>query len=179
VSSEEWESASAHCAHGKEFHKAAVSHNTSFWRDAAAVVVLTKPIMDAIHQLEADSPLLSQVTMVWRKLEEHVAAFTSKPEYNKFARDGLKDLFAGRLEKHHHDAFYAAFALDPIHFQRNASGSWSTPCSLLSSDEQEAAQAVFTRLACSSEAEEMSWHRSLPSTASAPSLPPLQLSCPT
>jgi hypothetical protein len=50
--------------------------------------------MDAIHQLEADSPLLSQVTMVWRKLEEHVAAFTSKPEYIKFARHGLKDLFA-------------------------------------------------------------------------------------
>jgi hypothetical protein len=94
VSSEEWESASAHCAHGKEFHKAAVGHNTSFWRDAAAVVVLTKPIMDAIRQLEADSPLLSQVKMVWRKLEGNIAAFTSKPEYNKFARDGLKDLFA-------------------------------------------------------------------------------------
>jgi hypothetical protein len=111
--------------------------------------------MDAIHQLEADSPLLSQVTMVWRKLEEHIAAFTSKPEYNKCAQDGLKDLFADRLEKHHQDAFYADFALDPIHFQRNASGSWSTPCSLLLSDEQEAAQAVFTRLACSSEAEEI------------------------
>jgi hypothetical protein len=116
-------------------------------------VVLTKPIMDANRQLEADSPLLSQVTMVWRKLGE--AAFTSNPEYNKFARDGLKEMYADRLEKHHQDAFYAAFALDPIHFQRNASGSWSTPCSLLSSDEQEAAQAVFTRLACGSEAVEI------------------------
>jgi hypothetical protein len=47
-----------------------------FWDDAAAVLLLLQPISDAIHQFEADRPLLSQVLKVWATLNEHAKKWT-------------------------------------------------------------------------------------------------------
>jgi len=42
-----------------------VCKGPAWWRKAAAVLELLQPFCDAIHQLEADKPLLSQVKHAW------------------------------------------------------------------------------------------------------------------
>jgi hypothetical protein len=52
-------------------HKLCVGNGTTFWRRAQQVIRLCQPVMDAIHQLEGDKPLASQVYPVWNALEDH------------------------------------------------------------------------------------------------------------
>jgi hypothetical protein len=56
-----WETASGSSANAAKMHKLCVGNGTPFWRRAALVVSLCQPVMDAIHQFEADTSLASQV----------------------------------------------------------------------------------------------------------------------
>jgi hypothetical protein len=51
---------------------------------ADRVEVLLGPVMDAIHQLEADQPMLSFIKSSWGKLQKHFAQFSAdNPEQAK------------------------------------------------------------------------------------------------
>ena len=54
-----WAAASASSVNAAALRETVL--DTSFWPALEAVVQLLQPVMDAIHQLEADQPLLSQV----------------------------------------------------------------------------------------------------------------------
>ena len=62
---DEWQEVSKSSTKADDMHKAAVGARTRFWADGQHLVVLTTTIMDAIHQIEADKPLLSQMRLVW------------------------------------------------------------------------------------------------------------------
>lgn len=59
VMEDEWEEASGTSANAGDV--AAHARDARFWRNAKALLLLVRPVMDAIHQLEGDSPRLSQV----------------------------------------------------------------------------------------------------------------------
>jgi hypothetical protein len=48
-----------------------------WWDNLQCVINLLQPVSDAIHQLEADRPLLSQVLGVWNKLRASVKAWVA------------------------------------------------------------------------------------------------------
>jgi hypothetical protein len=66
-----WPAASRGSANGGAMHKLCVGNGTSFWKRLNLVVDLCQPVSDAIHQLEADRPMASQVLLVWHALEAH------------------------------------------------------------------------------------------------------------
>jgi hypothetical protein len=118
----------------------------NFFDDAEQLLRVVQPVMDAIHTIEADKPLLSQMLPLYNKLQEH---FTSVEEEcdERVAEDNLLQLFKDRREKHFHDCFYAAFLLDPINFQLNAASKWTMPFNKLSREEVSIAFKVMKGLA--------------------------------
>jgi len=78
-----------------------------------AVITLVQPIADAIHQLEADSPLLSKVKPVWDAILKHVESWAKLPTVSQsLARDVVKTAKA-RYKKHYVVEWLAAYLLDP------------------------------------------------------------------
>lgn len=154
--SQAWTAASGSAQHAKQMHKAAVGFRISFWDDADAVLALANPILDAISQVEADQPLLSQMRPVWRKLETHFEAFCADTDQPAAARSGkLVELFGERRSKHYLPAFDAAYVLDPIHFTLDeGSGQWAPPCGELTSEERAACRLQFIRLAAAKSSDE-------------------------
>ena len=63
-----------------------VGHGINFWQGVARMVELVQPVCDAIHQLEADRPLLSRVLPIWVHLLNHAKAFDAKYELTCNAR---------------------------------------------------------------------------------------------
>jgi uncharacterized membrane protein YgcG len=66
-----WGPASSGSANAAKMHQLLVGHHTKFWGRAVRVIRLTQPVMDAIHQLEGDKPLASQVYPTWNAIEDH------------------------------------------------------------------------------------------------------------
>ena len=77
------------------------------------MIKLTQPISDAIHLLEADRPLLSQVLAIWNGLIQHAGSWAR----GKGAM-GIKAeaAFKARFAKHYQPAMAAAMVVDPINF---------------------------------------------------------------
>ncbi|KAG1678407.1 hypothetical protein FOA52_015174 [Chlamydomonas sp. UWO 241] len=93
--------------------------------------------------MEADSPLLSQVAPIWQALEEHVDVFVVKHPAEKFKC--LPAMLKRRRDKHCPDAAYAAVALDPSYFVKEASGEWSTAIITMDADEVERVEKYCER----------------------------------
>jgi hypothetical protein len=66
-----WGAASNGSANAAKMHQLLVGHQTKFWGRAVRVIRLTQPVMDAIHQLEGDRPLASQVYPTWNAIADH------------------------------------------------------------------------------------------------------------
>jgi hypothetical protein len=58
------------------FRTATLDEDT--WECMKRLLELLKPFSDAIHQLEADKPMLSQCHLVIQQLREHVSAWSEK-----------------------------------------------------------------------------------------------------
>lgn len=60
-----------------------------------------------------------QVLTAWSTVEQHAEAWVENlpPEFAHLG-EGVVGTFAERARKHHHPAFEAAYALDPINFEK-------------------------------------------------------------
>jgi hypothetical protein len=59
---DDWSHATANVRHANNIHMSLTgASNTTYFADAQTVVDITQPILDAIHTIEADKPLLSQM----------------------------------------------------------------------------------------------------------------------
>jgi hypothetical protein len=105
---------------------------------------LLDPVVDAIHQLEADRPLLCQLLSVWRKLLKHAEEFERQQPTRA---TNVAATFKRRHLIHSDDAHYAAFLLDPINFSQNNLGTWMPPFDDLDDAEIERAHACLKMLA--------------------------------
>ena len=85
-----------------------------WWAKLEKLINTMQPISDAIHQLEGDRPMLSQVLPVWNGLIEHLRPPTSPPPSLRM----LEPVAAAerRFKKHYHPCIAAAYVLDPINF---------------------------------------------------------------
>ncbi|GFR43149.1 hypothetical protein Agub_g4173, partial [Astrephomene gubernaculifera] len=112
VLSEDWADVSSSSIHGNRLRDAILGNGeySSFWQRLDRYLELMQPFSDAIHQLEADRPMLSQVHDVHLKLHEHTAAFEKKyPECK-----GVVALYNDRYKSTIYDAAtLAAFCIDP------------------------------------------------------------------
>jgi hypothetical protein len=118
----------------------------SLFTSGPILLELVDPIMDAIHKLEGDMSLLSQVLpMIW-SVEQHGKAFAEKyPTLSTgFKKKGnghvesvsLNDVVAKRLRSFIYRPFHAAaWCLDPLFFML-VNGKWKLPYTELSCDEQ-------------------------------------------
>ena len=115
-----------------------------------------QPISDAIHQVEADRPLLSQMSTIWDTLEVHAQAWAAGLTVQRPAefKRGVVDTFTERKSKHHHVAMDAAYLLDPINF---TAGSNDTrphlpPFECFTQEQRKAIIALIARIAGTDEA---------------------------
>jgi hAT family C-terminal dimerisation region len=160
VISDEWCNASGGSKHAAEFEDAVAGRGSVFWQQAPMVLKLMAPLMDAIHTIEADRPMLSQMLMMWETLVIHVEEFCAdashvslleRPSTGRQALPGqdgddMMTVLRKRLLKTYHKSFPAAFFLDPINFQEKE-GKWSSPdAAILSPRQREDAISVICRL---------------------------------
>lgn len=91
-----------------------VVNRKDFWKKLDAVHELMKPVAQAIHQLEAAKPMLSQVYKVWKDLLSHVKAWDKKhKEANRALVKGVIKMFEARYNKFVTPPVVAAYILDP------------------------------------------------------------------
>jgi hypothetical protein len=115
-----------------------------FWADLQALVTLLDPVVDAIHQLEADRPLLSQLLSVWRHLLAHSEAFERQ---HPTRATNVAAMFQRRHLIHADDAHYASFLLDPINFSKNGVNAWMPPFDQMDQAEVDRVHACLKALA--------------------------------
>jgi len=151
VSSRDWAKASKDCTNADVFVAAATlvpargrAPAFRFFSEAALLVVLVQPIADAIHQLEADKPLLSQMRPIWARLLAHAAAFDSNPDHAHVPP--MLPLFQRRFEEHRVKEWPTAYLLDPINAVED-DGEWFLPWGALSALEQAAVKKCLLRMA--------------------------------
>lgn len=75
----------------------------------------------AIHQLESDKALLSQMLPIWKQLLKHAEDFDKHSDND--SRSAVLPLFERRYEMHRDKSWPAAFVVDPIHAFK-ADGEW-------------------------------------------------------
>jgi hypothetical protein len=97
---------------------------SDWWKQLRAVQRLFQPVSDAIHQLEGDQALLSQVVTVWHTLIEHAKSWVDKrgdPEgtakVSAAFTSGVIATFTKRREQQYRPCWTAAYLLDPINFK--------------------------------------------------------------
>jgi hypothetical protein len=90
-------------------------NNTNFFADTTTVLKVTQPIMDAIHTVEADKPLLSQMLPLWAELLNCMQELHDNGSA-ALKRAKLPELLKERRDKLWHPSFSAAYLLDPINF---------------------------------------------------------------
>jgi hypothetical protein len=152
--SEKWEQASLTSEKADAIRTAVLGNrNSCFWKDAEAALKLVQPVSDAIHQIEADKPLLSSIHVVYKQLTEHAKVFM-ETQSGKFVREDLEKLFRDRFLKHKHPAMPAAFLLDPSNFKKSAAGKWVPHFDMLTPEECEDVKDLIARIALDSAKED-------------------------
>ncbi|KAG1675279.1 hypothetical protein FOA52_016311 [Chlamydomonas sp. UWO 241] len=157
--SDEWDIAAASSTHGDEFKELVLEYQPrrtgrgrperpyKFWTGVPRLIELVQPISDAIHKTEADCALLSQGPAIFQALQNHVLAFGDKYKDDPSAPDyaDLPAIFEARMLKHCPIAAYAAFALDPLYFDVDASGSWTPALCRLDDGDLEGVKTYYER----------------------------------
>jgi len=96
------------------------SRDRKWWVKLRLVEELLQPVSDAIHQLEADYPMFSQVMRVWILLMDHATRWQqvalANPDVPASFVVNVVRLFRRRLEKHLSAAAIAAYMVDPINW---------------------------------------------------------------
>jgi hypothetical protein len=148
-------------ANAKKLHAVVTSiEDNSLPALGQRLLSLGDSIMDAIHQLEADRPLLSRVLpMIWQ-LEEVAVAFQAEhhdlAQGWKKARSGagpgeqvdMIAVFDRRLRNFlFRDCFAAAFVLDPVNFIFDSDTNvWRLPFARLSESEKDGVRTNLKRM---------------------------------
>jgi hypothetical protein len=155
-----WEDIAAGSVNGDRFWQLAFGHGSkTMWKRLEQCLDLLKPVAAAIHQVEADQPMLSQVLQVWRDLLRHFLAWHSKVTDVQLKADNVPVVLRERKAKSMPPAAFAASVLDPLNFAKQASSSsdgssnWKAPISMLSVDEQKVAKKVLKRISGAGEEE--------------------------
>lgn len=132
-----------------------VGRQWEFWPQLKSILELTQPLSDAIHQIEADAPLLSQLRTINEKLQAHAAAWAADVANNQSLPDalakGVVEAFKSRLAKHYSPSWTAAYLVDPIHAVETADSSparpaFTLPFSNLTATERESARQCLREL---------------------------------
>jgi hypothetical protein len=124
VSTEAWAALGGKAQAVKDIAEHQLPDASFFWENVVMLLELLRPFADAIHQLEADRPMLGQCHEALVTLRKHVSAYVTK---YKDARDGdvverLQETFdrrltavgGGALAPIYNAAYTAAFLLDPM-----------------------------------------------------------------
>jgi hypothetical protein len=118
-----------------------------FWENVELLLELLQPFSDAIHQLEADRPMLAECHVVLAALQAHVQAFAAKYKTlrngdvvqrsatGRIGSTGVEDTFQRRYDAVgggarapiYNEAYTAAFMLDPVHAVKDDEGVWHMP----------------------------------------------------
>ena len=119
-----------------------------WWEKLQSVITLMRPFSDAIHQIEADKPLLSQMLPIWKSLREHVDkwAIQSQAVFGKTVGLEVIKMFNNRFEKHYQPEMSAAYVVDPINFVEDESGHLRPDFDGLDKDQEEHVIQVVMRL---------------------------------
>jgi hypothetical protein len=151
VAARNWDRVASSSTHKDDFY-AAATHVPArgrapafyFFDEVEALITVVQPICDAIHQIEADKPLLSQMLPIWKQLLQHAANFDAHPD--NVTRPEMLPLFERRYIQHRDKAWTAAFVLDPIHATCEE-GEWRLPFSTLELLEMQAVRKCLLELA--------------------------------
>jgi hypothetical protein len=119
-------------------------------------------VLDMIHQLEGDTPLVSQVLPMIKMLERHVAKFSDKFPNMSIGNDDklarpmlLEEILERRVREFlYKDCFAAAFLPDPMHWVKNASDLWVLPFEVVTDKEHTDAESCIERLGGKAASEE-------------------------
>jgi hypothetical protein len=114
-------------------------------------IALVSFICDAIHQLEADKPLLSWLLPTWVKIIHHVRAFEQQHADNDVLQGddaSLVDVVKKRFDTHYDPSWAAAYLVDPM-FAKQGEQGWYLfkQRELLSTPKQDDALAFLKILA--------------------------------
>jgi hypothetical protein len=88
-------------------------------------ITLISVVCDAIHQIEADKPLLSLLLPLWVKIIRYVRAFEEQHADKDIISDGdvsLVDTVKARFEIHYDFSWAAAYLVDPMFAKQGAQG---------------------------------------------------------
>jgi hAT family C-terminal dimerisation region len=150
ASARDWPTISGTTTHADEFAGAATmvpargrTPAYRFFSEASALKVLVQPVSDAIHQLEADKALLSQLFPIWKQLLKHAANFDALPDNE--GRAAVLPLFERRYELHRAKEWVAAYVVDPC-YAVQIDGEWFLPFGSLEPMELAAAKACIREL---------------------------------
>jgi len=161
VASSRWVEACKTSTKGKEFEEivrrplsSQIGEGCNFWEDLRLAIEVGQPIADAIHQLEADEPLLSQLLPVWSGIASSADKFVTAHPEEKFAN--LPELVSDRATKHAPvDAMCSAYALDPMHAKKQLDGRYFLGIMSLEPSQREGVEKYLERFVLSTEKEEL------------------------
>jgi hypothetical protein len=158
AASAEWRAALADSAALKRTHQHITAAENDLFDSACKVEELLSPVMDCIHQLEADHPMLSFFKSVWDKLLAHAMDFAEdKPELDagQIPADRRKRNLSPTPTslvvtwQQDRDNFWqpamgAAAVLGPVNWTKNAGGRYHVPAAKLSEASRAEVEGVLS-----------------------------------
>eukprot|EP00249_Psilotum_nudum_P015498 c25358_g2_i1 orf=421-2622(-) len=120
-----------------------------FWSDLEAVLALVKLVKVMVQEVEAERPSVSQCLPLWVDLRAKIKDWCGR--YNR--EEGLvAQVIEKRFNKNYHQAWSAAFILDPLYLLRDSSGKYLPPFKCLTMDQEKDVDRLITRLVSREEA---------------------------
>jgi hypothetical protein len=95
------------------------------WAAMNMAIMLISVICDAIHQLEADRPLLSWLLPTWVKIVRHARAFEEQHAQSDVVSGetaSLVDTVKKRFDTHYNSSWAAAYLVDPMFAEEGTQG---------------------------------------------------------
>lgn len=146
-----WEVITAGATNADRFYQLAFGHGSKkMWQRLELVVALLQPVVDSIHQVEADQPMLSQVVPIWRLLYRHFKAWHAKLTDEQLKADNVPSVLLERKGKSVPAAAFAAYLLDPFNYIEEPDGDnskWRAPFTLLTTSERGGVKELLKRMA--------------------------------
>ena len=101
---EKWDETKKHSVNAAVFDQC----RGEFWSKVLKVKQLIEPICDAIHQVEADRPLLSQLLRVYNTIIEHARAWAARADVTGALSSGVVAAVERRFKLHYDSSWPAS-----------------------------------------------------------------------
>ncbi|KAI4302770.1 hypothetical protein MLD38_038479 [Melastoma candidum] len=121
----------------------------SFWKDVEAMHTLIKLIKGVAQEVELERPLVGQCLPLWNDLRSKVRGWCSKYQVGEAI---VEKVVERRLCKNYHQAWAAAFVLDPVYLIQDTSGKYLPPFKRLTPEQEKDVDKLITRLVTREEA---------------------------